>query len=143
MAKIDLTMHKDRLERTLQRARERNIIIPTFAQLKNPGSIPTKIQKELSSIGLWDVHPRNLFRITWKNEQKASGGAFKGVNYIELPSSLTGTDARVIALIGKWFPTGAHKVGAAFGLPRVIIAAVGRMTPHCWLVNRSPFCRRG
>lgn len=74
------------------------------------------MKAELANIGLWDVHPRNLFRITWKNEPKAKGGAFGGgPNFLELPSSLTGTPAaRIIAMVGKWFPTGAHKVGAAF-----------------------------
>ena len=29
---------------------------------------------------------------------------------------------RVVVIIGKWFPTGAHKVGAAFGclVPRLV-----------------------
>ena len=37
------------------------------------------------------------------------------VNTLEFPAALTGVEARIIALGGKWFPTGAHKVGAAFG----------------------------
>ena len=98
MAKIDLTVIKDRQERAIQRARERNIIIPTFAQQRNPELIPAKIKEELKGIGLWDVHPRNLFRITWKNEPTASGGTYGGVNYLELPSSLTGVPARIIVL---------------------------------------------
>ncbi len=47
-----------------------------------------------------------------RGEPTAEGGAYSGVNYVELPSSLTGVDARIVALVGKWFPTGAHKVGA-------------------------------
>ena len=105
MAKIDLTVFEEKLEGAVRRARERNIIIPTFAQQKNPDLIPEGIKKELDEIGLWDIHPRNLFRITWKNEPVASGGEFSGVNYIELPKSVTGVDARIIALVGKWFPT--------------------------------------
>jgi hypothetical protein len=66
MAQIDLTVFKEQLERTVTRAREKNIILPTFAQMKNPDLIPAKIKEELKSIGLWDLHPRNLFRITWK-----------------------------------------------------------------------------
>jgi hypothetical protein len=58
---------------------------------------------------LWELNPRNLFRITWKNEPKEKGGQFNGVNYLELPKSLTGVDARIIVLVGKWFPTGAQK----------------------------------
>ena len=58
MAQIDLTVYNDRLERTLQRVREKNIILPTFAQMKNPDLIPGKIKDELKSIGLWDVQDR-------------------------------------------------------------------------------------
>ena len=83
MAKIDLTVIKDRQERAVKRLRERNIVLPTFAQMKNPELIPTKVKEELGSIGLWDVHPRNLFRITWKNQPTPKGGQFDGVNYIE------------------------------------------------------------
>jgi cysteine synthase len=145
MSKIDLTMHKDRLERAVKRARERNIVIPTYAQMKNPELVPTKFKEELKSIGLWDLHPRNLFRITWKNEQKTSGGGFDGVNYIELPSSLTGTEARVIALIGKWFPTGAHKVGAAFGclVPRLVTGQFDPTTQKAVWPSTGNYCRGG
>jgi len=37
---------------------------------------------------------------------------FGGVNYIVIPPELSGVKAKIIALVGgKWFPTGAHKVG--------------------------------
>jgi len=111
---IDLTIKRENLERTIKRCRERNIIIPTFKQMRDPSLIPEKIKEELKNIGLWDVHPRNLFRVTWKNEPVPYGGGFNGVNYMELPSSLTGVKVRIIALVGKWFPTGSHKVGATF-----------------------------
>ena len=94
MATIDLTMDTERRKRVLQRVRERNIIIPTFAQMKDPAKIPAKIKEELAGIGLWDVNPRNLFRITWHNQPVAHGGGFGDVNYLELPSSLTGVPAR-------------------------------------------------
>jgi cysteine synthase A len=85
MAKIDLTIQKDRRQRAIRRVRERNIIIPTFAQMKNPQLIPNKIKEELRNVGLWDVNPRNLFRITWKNEPVSKGGGFGKVNFMELP----------------------------------------------------------
>ena len=44
MTKIDLTMYPERLERTIQRVRERNIIIPTFEEMRNPNLIPDKIK---------------------------------------------------------------------------------------------------
>ena len=108
-------VNEEVLERTIQRARERNIIIPTYEQMRDPSKVPEKIKEELKNIGLWDLHPRNLFRITWKNEPVKFGGGFDGVNYVELPSELTGVKARIFVLIGKYFPTGSHKVGATFG----------------------------
>jgi len=145
MAKIDLTVQPDRLEHAVKRVRERNIIIPTYAQMKNPALIPTKVKSELKNIGLWDVHPRNLFRINWHNEPVSSGGAFGGVNFIELPSSLTGTPARVIALIGKWFPTGAHKVGAAFSclVPRLVTGQFDPSTQKAVWPSTGNYCRGG
>ncbi|WP_322507785.1 pyridoxal-phosphate dependent enzyme, partial [Anaerolinea sp.] len=145
MATIDLTVHPDRLERAVQRARERGIIIPTFAQMKDPTRIPEKIREQLKQTGLWDVTPVNLFRITWKNEPKPFGGLFGGVNYIEFPSSLTGVPARIIALVGKWFPTGAYKVGAAFGclVPRLVTGQFDPTSQKAVWPSTGNYCRGG
>jgi cysteine synthase len=142
---IDLTMMEERLQRGVKQAREQNIIIPTFAQQKDPGRVPDAIKKELSEIGLWDIAPRNLFRISWKNEPVASGGAYGDVNYIELPSSLTGVPARIIALVGKWFPTGAHKVGAAFSclVPRLVTGQFDPSTQKAVWPSTGNYCRGG
>jgi cysteine synthase len=142
---IDLSVKTDRLERVLARANDRDIIIPTFAQMKNPDLIPDSIKGELRSIGLWDLHPRNLFRITWKNEAVPHGGGFGGVNYLEYPKSLTGVDARIIALVGKWFPTGAHKVGAAFGclVPRLVTGQFDPTTQQAVWPSTGNYCRGG
>lgn len=145
MAKIDLTIHKDRLERAIERSRRQNIIFPTFAQLRDPELVPAKIKEELRSIGLWDVHPRNLFRITWKNQPVDSGGQFGKVNFMELPSSLTGTKARIVALVGKWFPTGSHKVGAAYGclVPRLVTGQFDPTTQKAVWPSTGNYCRGG
>ena len=142
---IDLAVQPERLERAVKRARERNIIIPTYKQMKNPALIPAKVKQGLSKVGLWDVNPLNLFRITWHNEPAPQGGGFGGVNYLELPSSLTGTKARVIVLVGKWFPTGAHKVGAAFGClaPRLVTGQFDPTTQKAVWPSTGNFCRGG
>ncbi len=103
------------LEHTIQRCRERNIIIPTYEEMASPEKIPQGIKDELRDIGLWDLHPRNLYRISWKNEPVDSGGGFGDVNVMEIPCELSGVRARILVLIGKYFPTGSHKVGATFG----------------------------
>ena len=145
MAKIDLTINEERLKHAVDRARERNIVIPTLEQQLHPETVPAKFQEELKSIGLWDIHPRNLFRITWHNEPVEKGGAYGGVNFIELPSSLTGVDARVIGLVGKWFPTGAHKVGAAFAclVPRLVTGQFDPTTEKAVWPSTGNYCRGG
>jgi cysteine synthase len=145
MTTIDLTVEKSRRENAVKRARERNIIIPTYAQMKDPSKIPTKFKEELKGIGLWDIHPRNLFRINWHNEPTASGGTFGGVNYLELPPALTGVPARIIALVGKWFPTGAHKVGAAFSclVPRLVTGQFDPTTQKAVWPSTGNYCRGG
>lgn len=142
---IDLTLYPDRLERAVQRARERHIVIPTYAQMKDPTQAPASVQDALARVGLWDVNPLNLFRITWKNEPIPTGGGFGPVNVIEFPSALTGVPARILALVGKWFPTGAHKVGAAFSclVPRLVTGQFDPTTQKAVWPSTGNYCRGG
>jgi len=142
---IDLTIHEQQLERTVKRARERDIIIPTFAQMRDPSLIPEGVKRRLADIGLWDITSLNLFRITWKNEPVERGGDFNGVNYVELPPSLTGVPARIIALVGKWFPTGSHKVGATFGclVPRLVTGQFDPTYQKAVWPSTGNYCRGG
>jgi len=137
--------HETVLASTIERCRQRGIIIPTIAQQKDPTTIPQRIARRLAEVGMWDVDPVNLFRITWKNEPKEQGGLFNDGNWIEFPSSLTGVDARIIGIVGKYFPTGAHKVGAAFGClaPRLV---TGQFDPTCQKAvwpSTGNYCRGG
>ncbi|MDI6640860.1 MAG: pyridoxal-phosphate dependent enzyme [Elusimicrobiota bacterium] len=142
-----IKINYDVLKKTINRCRERNIIIPTFQELKNPNLIGEKIKSKLKDIGLWDINPLNLFRITWKNNPKENGGdgLFNNVNFLELPSALTGVKAKIIGLVGKWFPTGAHKVGAAFGclVPRLVTGEFDPTTQKAVWPSTGNYCRGG
>ena len=142
---INLTVNEKQRKRTVKRARERGIIIPTFAQMRDPSLIPAKIKMRLRDIGLWDLHPLNLFRITWKNEPVKHGGGFGAVNYTEIPRELTGVRPRIIALVGKWFPTGAHKVGATFGclVPRLVTGQFDPTFHKAVWPSTGNYCRGG
>jgi len=142
---IDLAVNEAQLKRSAQRAHERGIIIPTFAQMRDPSLIPAPIVERLRDVGLWDLHPLNLFRITWKNQPTAHGGGFAGVNYLEFPPELTGVPARIIALVGKWFPTGAHKVGATFGClaPRLVTGQFDPTFHKAVWPSTGNYCRGG
>jgi cysteine synthase A len=142
---IDTITSQTALENAVRRFREKGIILPTFRQQKNPELIPQKILDRLKDIGLWEINPLNLFRITWKNEPVDKGGLFGDVNFIELPSSLTGVQARIILLIGKWFPTGAHKVGAAYGClaPRIVTGGFDPDYHKAVWPSTGNYCRGG
>ena len=93
------SFNEDVLKKTAKRCKERNIIIPTIAQQKNPELRPDNIKQKLKNVGLWDVDPINLFRITWKND--INTGLFKGVNYIEIPESITVVRAKIVVQVRK------------------------------------------
>jgi cysteine synthase A len=133
------------LAKTAARCRERKIVIPTFAEQKDPSRIPEPIKRRLAGVGMQDVDPVNLFRITWKNEPKEKGGLFNRGNWIEFPSELTGVSARIVGLVGKYFPIGAHKVGAAFGclVPRLVTGEFDPELHKAAWPSTGNFCRGG
>lgn len=142
---IDKVTNAEVLDRAVKRYREKGIILPTFKQMENPSLIPEKIVKQLKSIGLQENHPLNLFRISWKNEPIETGGGFGGVNYLEIPKEITGIDAKIIMVLGKYFPTGAHKVGAAYGClaPRIITGQFDPTYHKAVWPSTGNYCRGG
>jgi cysteine synthase len=140
-----MAVDEEVLSRTVERFRERRILLPTFAQMRDPRAAPEPITRRLKDVGLWDVDPANLFRITWKNEPVERGGLFNDGNWIEFPPELTGVDARIIGLVGKWFPTGAHKVGAAFGclVPKLVSGQFDPTRQKAVWPSTGNFCRGG
>ncbi len=131
------------IKKAAAQCRDKGVRIPTLAQMKDPSLIPSSIQDQLKNVGLWDFDPLNLFRITWKNDPET--GLFNEGNWIEFPRELTGVDARIIGLVGKWFPTGAHKVGAAFGclVPRLVTGQFDPTTQKAVWPSTGNYCRGG
>jgi cysteine synthase A len=142
---IDLTINGGQRKKNVQRCKEKGILLPTFAQMRDPAKIPSSVKNELSNIGLWDVHPRNLFRVNWHNEPVERGGGFGEVNYLEIPRAITGTRARIIGLAGKWFPTGAHKVGAAYAClaPELVTGRFDPANKKAVWPSTGNYCRGG
>jgi cysteine synthase len=142
---LDLRVDQRVLESTVAYCREKGITLPTFAMMQDPRKVPESVRRDLAGIGLWDVHPANLYRITWKNEPKEHGGLFGGVNHIVLPKELTGCPAKILVLVGRYFPTGAHKVGATFGclVPRLITGQFNPLRTKAVWPSTGNFCRGG
>ncbi len=131
------------LELTLERARQKKITLPTFKQLQNPETIPEPIKEELKNIGMQEINPLNLFRINWQNDIETGG--IGETNFFEIPKEISGVKARIIGLTGKFFPTGAHKVGATYGCLAPYLVT-GRFNPNyhkaVW-PSTGNYCRGG
>ncbi|MFA5403337.1 MAG: pyridoxal-phosphate dependent enzyme [Ignavibacteria bacterium] len=143
MSRIIKSINKEVRKKTAKRCKERGITIPTFKQLRNPELISEEIKSRLKNVGLWDVNPLNLFRITWKNN--INTGLYGDVNYFEIPKEITGVKARIIGIVGKYFPTGAHKVGAAFGclVPRLVSGEFDPEVHKAVWPSTGNYCRGG
>ena len=142
---IDLRIDEKARKKNIERCKQKGIVLPTYEQMRDPSKIPQQYKDELKNIGLWDTHSRNLFRVTWKNEPKEKGGQFGDVNYFELPREITGTKARIAGIVGKWFPTGAHKVGAAYSclVPELITGRFDPTTKKAVWPSTGNYCRGG
>lgn len=143
MPKLITGRNETVIKKNAQRCKKHGIILPTIRQQMFPLEIPVDIQQRLKPIGLWDIDPLNLFRITWKNDIYT--GMFGMPNYFEVPSSITGVKARIIGLVGKYFPTGAHKVGAAYGClaPRLVSGTFDPETHKAVWPSTGNYCRGG
>lgn len=141
----DRIVNEKALNNAVKRFKEQKIILPTFKQQMHPETIPDKIKEALKNVGLWDINPLNLFRITWKNEPKEFGGLFGTPTYFELPKEFTGVDARIVIMVGKYFPTGAHKVGAAYGClaPRITTGEFDPTFHKAVWPSTGNYCRGG
>ncbi len=73
------------------------------------------------------------------------GGGFGGGNWIEFPPELTGVEAKIIGILGKWFPVGAHKVGAVYGclVPRLVSGNYDPTTQKAVWPSTGNYCRGG
>ncbi len=129
--------------RAVARCREKGVLIPTLAEMRDPEPIDPAVTGALPEVDMQAVDPLNLFRISWHNDPETGG--FGGVNAVEFPPELTGVEARIVGLVGKHFPTGAHKVGAAFGClaPRLVNGEFDPTTQRAVWPSTGNYCRGG
>jgi cysteine synthase len=81
---------------------------PNYDEMLDPGLVDPEIRaRALRALKDNELDPINLFNITWKDHHNR-------VRNVVLPPALTGIDANVVVLLGCGFPSGSHKVGAAY-----------------------------
>ncbi len=132
-------------DRTVDRFREADILLPTFAQLASPDSIPARARHSLAGVKADEADPRNLFRVHWYNDDGRTGQDTTPVHVV-LPRALTGVDARIVVALGDKFPMiRAHKVLAAYGClaPRVITGQFDPTRHRAVWPSTGNYCRGG
>ncbi len=138
------TTKSEKRRRAVATCRERGILIPTFAQMRDPDSIDPVITAKLSR----HRHAGGAIRSTCSASPgttiprpAASGRSTRS----SFRPSLTGVPARIVGLVGEHFPTGAHKVGAAFGclVPRLVSGEFDPTTQRAVWPSTGNYCRGG
>jgi cysteine synthase len=83
---------------------------PTFEEMLHPNVVDRDIRARAARLNAESpLDPVNLYNITWR-------GSDDKIKYEVVPPELTGVEAPVVVLYGRDFPTGSHKVGAAYSV---------------------------
>jgi cysteine synthase len=83
---------------------------PTFEEMLHPHRIDPAIRARAAEARRnAPLDPINLFNITWRDPEDH-------IYHVVLPHGLTGIEADIVVLYAKDFPSGSHKVGAAYSV---------------------------
>ena len=73
---------REAYRRTVDWFGKAGILLPTFAQLAAPGSIPAGIRQQLGAVDPDQANPWNLFRVHWYNDRDRAGQATVPVHVV-------------------------------------------------------------
>src|SRR6202167_3662385 len=136
---------RETYDRAVDWFRRAGILLPTFAQLAAPDTIPAAVAAALAGVGPDDADPRNLFRVHWYNDCGRDGLEAAPVHVV-LPRELTGGGARIVVSIGETSPMiRAHKVLAAYGCvaPRIVTGTFDPARDRAVWPSTGNYCRGG
>jgi cysteine synthase len=141
---VDIGDHAVR-DRALAHLRERGVRLPTFSEMADPATVPKTLAGQVQNIGFDEPDPLNLYRVHWFNDwDKARIG--KSPVSIEIPSALSGVEARIVVAVGSLFPMiGAHKVLAAYAClaPRLVTGRFDPTRQRAVWPSTGNYCRGG
>lgn len=131
--------------RAVAHVAERGIRLPTFSELADPMSIPDDIRAQTAAIDPDEADPLNLFRVHWQNAMDRRGSVPVPA-HIVLPKALTGVDAKIVVMMGAFFPMiEAHKVLAAYAClaPRLVTGRFDPTRQRAVWPSTGNYCRGG
>ena len=117
---IDLTINKTGLEHNHPaRPRKTTSSSPPSPRCRTRSPSRRRSRSKLTTVGLWDVDPLNLFRITWHNEAKESGGLFQAVPELRRAAlqRSPASPAAIVAMVGQVVPHRLPQGGRFLRLP--------------------------
>ena len=83
---------------------------PTFDEMLHPETVAPAIrERALAAESADPLDPINLFNIRWRDTEG-------GLRYFLVPPEITGVEAPIAVMYSVDFPTGSHKVGAAYSV---------------------------
>jgi cysteine synthase len=95
---------------------------PTLSEMREPWTIDSKTRKRALDAKASDpLDPLNLYNITWYD-------ADDRVQHFVVPPAVTGVGTPIVVIYSKDFPTGSHKVGAAYSVLAELIVS-GEVDP--------------
>ena len=130
---------------TVRRFAEAGIVMPTFAQLADPETVPPAAVAAMARVDPDAADPANLFRVHWYNGADRRGRV-PLPEHVVLPSSLTGVDARIVVALGDRFPMiASHKVLAAYAClaPRIVTGQFDPSSHRAVWPSTGNYCRGG
>ena len=132
-------------ERAVRHFTEAGIVLPTFAEIADPGTQPDHVRAALPSVDPDAPHPLNLFRVNWYNARDRRGrGALP--HHVVVPPGLSGVAAPIAVVLGNRFPMiRAHKVLAAYAclVPRIVTGQFDPSTHRAVWPSTGNYCRGG
>ena len=137
----DTVVDDSALDESIARCAKNNVVLPTFAQLADPSTIPADIARGVDKNA---PDARNLFRVHWFNN--LNGDRVSVPDHIVLPTSLTGVASPIVVMFGDRFPMiTAHKVLAAYSclVPRVITGQFNPSTQRAVWPSTGNYARGG
>ena len=88
-----------------------NLVVgPTFEEMLHPWKADAEVRARACQMRDEDpLDPINLYNINWRDPDDR-------ICYYVLPRELTNVQAPIVVLYSRGFPTGSHKVGAAYSV---------------------------
>ncbi|MGH9335041.1 MAG: pyridoxal-5'-phosphate-dependent protein subunit beta, partial [Vicinamibacteria bacterium] len=81
---------------------------PTLSEMREPSTIDGTVRGRARQARVEaPLDPVNLYNITWY-------GSDDEIRHFVVPRELTGVEAPIAVIYSRDFPTGSHKVGAAY-----------------------------